>query len=225
MLETHIQVPAISKVRLLLNGFREVLKLCQLPLSLQGWVILKSWCNCDLFYVYEKSTPKLPCFSLLFFCLMHFRRILETTAALSSSRCKYSQLSSCFCTRIAHHRESLEVFFTTADTTHCFFHGKIPRGASRPSRLTFCSITVWIIAVKRKYNFAASQKPFFTTPIKEEWFELYWNIKKPCQNIMVKEITHPFENLFWLFRSLGWNKTKDILGVMEENVFGGWSDI
>ena len=42
---------------------------------------------------------------------------------------------------------------------------------------------------------------------------------------MVKEITHPFENLFWLFRSLGWNKTKDILGVMEENVFGGWSDI
>ena len=43
--------------------------------------------------------------------------------------------------------------------------------------------------------------------------------------MMVKEITHPFENLFWLFRSLGWNKTKDILGVMEENVFGGWSDI
>ena len=109
---------------------------------------------------------------------MHFRGILETTAALSSSRCKYSQLSSCFCTRIAHHWESLEVFFTTADTTHCFFHGKIPRGASRPSRLTFCSITVWIIAVKRKYNFAALQKPFFTTSIKEEWLELYWNIKK-----------------------------------------------
>ena len=134
---------------------------------MQGWVILKSWCNCDLFYVYEKSTPKLLCFSSIFFCLMHFRGILETTAALSSSRCKYSQLSSCFCSTIAHHGESLEVFFYYTRYYYCFFHRKIPRGASRPSRLTFCSITVWIIAVKRKYNFAASQKPFFTTPIKE----------------------------------------------------------
>ena len=63
---------------------------------------------------------------------MQFRGLLETTAALSSSRCKYSQLSSCFCSTIAHHRESLEVFFTTPDTTTVFFIEKSLEGPHDP---------------------------------------------------------------------------------------------
>ena len=164
---------------------------------------------------------------LFFFCLIHFVGILETTAALSSRRCKYSQLSSCFCFTIAHHRESLEVFFTT--DTHYFFMEKSLEGPHEPADFHTLPNNSLNNCGQEEIQFCSTQKPFCITPIKEKWFELHWNIqkvwKKYCQNIMVKQITSPFENLFLLFRPLGSNKTKDILGVIKENVFGGWSDI